>query len=104
IKVLDVGSGYGLYCFVLAPKVQKVVGVEPYKKAYDKAVKQNKFKNVEFYNCLIEDYHNDEKFDLILNLSCIEHMPDADRSFWRMFALLKKGGYMYVTAPNKLWP
>jgi 2-polyprenyl-3-methyl-5-hydroxy-6-metoxy-1,4-benzoquinol methylase len=104
IAVLDVGSGRGHYSFALAPRVKKVVGVEPYRSAYETAVKRNKFPNVTFHNLLIEDFQSDDRFDLVLSISTLEHMPDADASFRSMIALLKPGGKLYLIAPNKLWP
>jgi len=104
VKVLDVGSGYGKYSFAIAKKVNKVVGIEPFKDAFDVSVTENKYENVEFNYGLIENFDTPETFDLVLSLTTIEHMPDAQKSFEKMFRLLKKGGYMYITAPNKLWP
>jgi SAM-dependent methyltransferase len=104
ITVLDVGSGYGEYAFALAPQVKRVIGVEPFGTAYKQAVAHNHFRNVRFYNRMIEDFTTPERFDLILSLTTLEHMPDADASFRRIFELLKPGGKIYLTAPNKLWP
>lgn len=104
LKVLDVGSGRGLYSFALAKKVKKVVGVEPHIELYKKAVKNNFFSNVIFIPSKIEDFQTNEQFDLVLSLTTIEHMPDAKASFDRIFNLLKSGGIIYITAPNKLWP
>lgn len=104
IIVLDVGSGYGKYSFALAKHVKKVVGIEPFQNAFNISLNDNKFDNVEFHYGMVEDFKTDEKFDLVLSLTTIEHMPNASESFSRMFSLLKSGGYMYITAPNKLWP
>lgn len=101
--VLDVGSGYGLYAEEFSKKVKRVVAVEPNKKAYDAACRKTK-KNLAFYNCKVEDFVTHDRFDLVLSLTTLEHMPDADASFTRIFALLKKHGIIYLTAPNKLWP
>lgn len=104
--VLDVGSGTGEYCFGIEKYVKKVVGVEPYKEAYEQALRKRESlkSKVEFRNFLIEDFKTRDKFDLVLNLTVIEHMPNAKRSFAKIFSLMKKGGVMYLTAPNKLWP
>ncbi len=105
LKVLDVGSGWGEYAFELESYVKEVVGVEPYKKLCDVAVK-NKFKRkskVVFHNLAVEKFDTKEKFDLIISLTTIEHMPNAEKSFRQMFSMLKEGGMIYATAPNKLW-
>ncbi len=101
---LDIGSGFGLYSRELGKYVKKAVGVEPFKGAYERAVSLNKSPNVYFYNSLIEDFKTNERFDLVISLTTIEHMPDAERSFRHILNLMKKNSIIYLTAPNKLWP
>jgi len=101
--VLDVGCGYGFYSEELSKKVKKVIAVEPYIKAFNVARKRTKA-NLIFYNCKIEDFKTNTKFDLILSLTTLEHMPDAYASFKRIFSLLENHGIIYLTAPNKFWP
>ena len=106
LEVLDVGCGAGSYCFGIEKYVRKVVGVEPYKTAYEQAlVNKKRFgSKAVFVNKAIEDFRSREKFDLVLSLTTIEHMPHAKKSFKQIFSLLKKGGIIYLTAPNKWWP
>lgn len=106
MDVLDVGSGQGNYCFELEGQVKSVVGCEPYDPAYKVALLEKKSLNskVSFYNTAIEELKIRKKFDLILCLTVIEHMPNAKKSFRQIFQLLKQNGIIYLTAPNKLWP
>lgn len=104
LVVLDVGSSYGFISFELAKRAKRVVGIEPYLPTYSYAVKNNKYANVKFYNKKIENFKTSTKFDLVFSLTTLEHMPQANASFKRIFALLKDGGIIYMTAPNRLWP
>ena len=106
MDVLDVGSGQGEYCFKIEEKTRSIIGVEPYKPAYEVAIEKQKSINskVKFCNSTIEDLKIAKRFDLIICLTVIEHMPDAEKSFQKIFKLLKKDGVIYLTAPNKLWP
>lgn len=106
LKVLDVGCGVGSYAFEIEKYVTKVVGVEPYAKVYDQALlnKKRYHSKVAFVKKTIEEFNTSERFDLVLSLTSIEHMSDADKSFKKIFSLLKKGGIVYLTAPNKYWP
>lgn len=104
LTVLDIGSGFGIYAQELAKHVKKVVAVEPFIGAYEKAIRLNRLKNIEFINALIEDYRGNEKFDLATSLTTLEHMPNAEKSFRHVFKCMKKKSLLYITAPNKLWP
>jgi len=108
LVVLDVGSAMGQYSFEIAKKVKKVVGVEPYKKFYEisqKRLKRSELNSkISFFNVPIEKLKTKEKFDLVLCLATIEHMPDRDASFKKIFKLLRKGGLVYITVPSKTWP
>lgn len=104
MSALDIGSGFGMYTKELAKHVKKVVGVEPFTGAYEKAIKLNKLKNIKFVNNLIENYKGQIKFDLAISLTTLEHMPEAEKSFRHVFKYMKKNSLLYVTAPNKLWP
>jgi len=101
LVVLDVGSGLGKYSYELSKRVKQVVGVEPDRNTFKLAIPR---KNLTFYNTLIEKFDTKQRFDLVVSGATLEHMPDANASFKRIFKLLKVGGIIYITTPNKLWP
>jgi SAM-dependent methyltransferase len=103
IVALDVGCGYGLYAEELAKNVKKVVAVEPYHHAWQHANKKTAPK-LSFINSTIENFKTKERFDLVLMITTQEHMSDQERAFKNVFELVKNGGMIYLTAPNKLWP
>lgn len=105
MSVLDMGAGKGEYAMEMARHFKKVVGVEPNKRAYDIARNSipAKLNNIVFFNCKIEDFKKKEKFDLIVSLTVFEHLNNQKKAFDRTFSLLKKGGIIYLTAPNKYW-
>ena len=106
-SVLDVGCGSGEYSLELSRHVARVVGVEPELRAVEVARQQlraGSIKSVEFATGFIEDYRTTQLFDLAISLTTVEHMPDARKSFAHILDLLKPGGVIYLTAPNKLWP
>lgn len=45
----------------------------------------------------------DASFDLVISSECIEHTPDPRRALVQMARLVKPGGTLIVTSPNKLW-
>lgn len=106
LKVLDVGSGDGNFSFAIEKYVKKVVAVEPDKMQNKVGIEKRKKKRskVIMHKTLIENFSTNERFDLILCLTVLEHMPNASRSFDRIFKLMNKGSLIYLTVPNKLWP
>ena len=106
LAVLDIGSGYGEYSFEIEKYVKKVVGIEPFSSAFKKAISKKKkiHSKVNFYNLPIEKFKTKQKYDLVVSLTTIEHMPEARKSFLHIFELMRKGAVIYLTAPNKLWP
>jgi len=106
INVLDVGSGRGDFSIQMAKVFKKVVAVEPFKDAYLYAKKNSpkQLKNITFKNSSIEKFDSTEKYDLIVALTIFEHLKSQKKAFNKMFSLLKDGGIIYITAPNKYWP
>ena len=106
LRVLDVGCGTGDYAIEIESRVQSVVAVEPDSVAIKTA--KNKCShlssNVRLIHGLIENVDIAGPFDLAISLTTVEHMPDAKASYQKILELLRPGGIIYLTAPNKLWP
>jgi len=45
----------------------------------------------------------DNTFDVVVSSECIEHTPDPRRALAEMARVVKSGGTLIVTSPNKLW-
>ncbi len=45
----------------------------------------------------------DGSFDIIVSSECIEHTPDPYASLLEMKRVLKRGGRLVITTPNKIW-
>ena len=45
----------------------------------------------------------DESFDVVISSECIEHTPDPAEALREMLRVLKPGGLIVVTSPNKVW-
>jgi ubiquinone/menaquinone biosynthesis C-methylase UbiE len=44
-----------------------------------------------------------DSFDVVISSECIEHTPDPERALREMTRVLKPGGLIVVTSPNKAW-
>lgn len=106
LNVLDVGAGDGNFAFAIEKYVKKIIAIEPDELQYRSALKKkarNKSR-VEFHKTLIENFSTNKRFDLVLCLTVLEHMPNAKASFDRIFKFMKSGAMIYLTVPNRLWP
>lgn len=45
----------------------------------------------------------DDSFDIVVSSECIEHTPDPRQALAEMARVVRPGGTVIVTSPNKLW-
>lgn len=101
-KILEVGCGLGYFTYALAKHGYDVVGVDVSKEAIDEATVKygNYFLNKDFFELVVPD---DEKYDAILMIELIEHVDNPEKYLLHAKSLLKDGGELIVTTPNRSW-
>jgi len=94
---LGCGSGYGTK--ILAPYCDWFVGI-------DKHIPSKAFlnSNSAFFKCRFPDLSNigDNSFDTVVCFQVIEHIKDDSVMLNEIYRILKPGGKMLLTTPNKL--
>ena len=99
MKVLDIGCGAGDLLYSIKPLVGKVVGTE-LNKAFVEFM--NNELDIEAYARDINEIDfGEEKFDLIISLGTLDHMPNPLESLQTMKSCLAPGGLLYLWVPNR---
>lgn len=106
-KILDMGSGIGIYAFYLASLYPKahVDGwdTDSEKISFsDKILKKLNLHNVSFYqHDITRQFDLPMKYDFIVTIDVLEHINRYRDVFKVMNKLLKKNGYLYIHTPQE---
>jgi SAM-dependent methyltransferase len=98
-RVLEVGAGVGNFTRWLARAADEVVVAEPDPSMAD-AVERLRLANVTTRHVPIEALaDSDERFDAVLAINVLEHIPDDGRAVRIAYGLLKRAGRLCVFVP-----
>ena len=100
--ILDVGCGDGRYSEIFVNTCKKYVGIDINEEQIKENIKNNKYKNAEYYLENIATYKSKEKFDVIV-LSIALHEIDVKEqglALKNMLSILKDDGKIIVLDPN----
>jgi ubiquinone/menaquinone biosynthesis C-methylase UbiE len=101
--ILDVGCGGGDYIIALSKNNRMCFGIDPlYEVSLLKAQQKTKDENVKIHliRGVSEDLpFEDEKFDMILHLSTLQHVDDQHKTLSEIKRVLKGNGHLLVSVP-----
>tara|TARA_B100000401_G_C52809126_1_gene722709 strand:- start:2476 stop:3162 length:687 start_codon:yes stop_codon:yes gene_type:complete len=97
-KVLDFGSGYGVFSQYIQNKGFDVDALE----INETAIKESRLRGINTFSN-INDLN--EKYDTVVSLNVLEHVKDDTVLMNQMKSLLSKNGYLilYLPASNFIW-
>lgn len=98
LSVLEVGCGSGYSTERLCKIFKDYEVIEPSKKNIELMLK--KIPDMKVYNCLLEDFSTDNKYDIILFLNIIEHVENPIESLKSLIPFLKDEGVVIISCPN----
>lgn len=103
-RLLDIGCGTGIYFDVLAGCASRI-------EALDESVamagiaghycRQNRLANIHTRVGSADELpYGDERFDVVIAMDTLHHVPDPDRAVAEVQRVLKPGGRFFVFEPN----
>lgn len=101
---LDVGCGMGYSTKKIAIKSKEVIGIDPDKDSIEWAKKDFNSNNIKYFCGITSELDYKDYFDTIICVEVIEHVKDY-RSFLKdLKKMLKMGGKLIITTPNRNKP
>ena len=106
-KVVDIGCGWGTFCFALAPLCHEVTGIDYSKKSIEMCLEHRDkrgLNNIEFICADAQKIPlSNETYDVIVCADIFEHLyPDVFEKVLNECArLLKKGGKLIAWTPHR---
>lgn len=102
LRLLDIGSGPGLFLKAASEKGMDVLGIEPSIEAFNYSKKKH---NVNVQKVTMENLDPQiDLFDFINASLVLEHVRDPLKFITKSANLLKEGGLLSITVPNDFNP
>jgi len=101
--ILDIGCGNARDFIPVLTKESKITGVDLSPRMIEEA--RRELKNYDGFELEVGDATNlrfpNSYFDKVLASEIIEHIPDWEKAISEMMRVLKPGGYLVVSTPNR---
>ena len=101
-EFLEIGCGLGHFAEKAYEKGAKVTAIDIGEKLVEKTKERVPGGKI-LVASAAELPFEDEFFDIVLSTEVIEHVEDQKSAFSEMLRVLKRGGYLVLTTPNKMF-
>lgn len=98
--VLEIGTGSGYGISIVAPHAASFTTIDK----YDNNININAYNNVEFHRMSVPPLKGiaSNSFDFVISFQVIEHIPNDFEFIKEVYRVLKPGGQLIVSTPNKM--
>lgn len=98
LKVLDIGCANGYLLNIFKENQYKnLLGIDP---SPECSVMANKMYGLKVLPMTLSEYETDEKFDLVVFASVMEHLSEFRNNLSKAVLLLKDNGIMFISVPD----
>jgi SAM-dependent methyltransferase len=102
-KTLDVGSGLGFFSERLVARGASVTACDIGPRLVEQTRARAGCRAVVADALRLTDTFERGSFDVVLSSECIEHTPAPEEAIGEMLAVLKSGGWLSLSTPNRVW-
>jgi 2-polyprenyl-3-methyl-5-hydroxy-6-metoxy-1,4-benzoquinol methylase len=99
-KLLEVGCGAGFSVDYLKGKFINYTGVDYSKNLIKYAIKHNSMSGVEFECLNVNEFNSETKFDVVLMIGVLHHMPEPEKVIKSLERILTPKGIIVVNEPQ----
>ncbi len=103
-RLLDVGAGTGIYFDALAPFAEEIEALDLSADMVDTALRYCAANGLNHIHPRTGSGDNlpfgPDRFDVVIALDTLHHVPDLDRVLAEVHRVLKAGGHFFVFEPN----
>lgn len=100
IDILEVGCGAGFSAEYLRGHYQTYTGIDYSSNLIDYARNTVSYPDVAFHAVDLHQFKSNEKFDVIVMIGVLHHIPDVTNALKVGLKLLKPGGYIVTNEPQ----
>ena len=105
-RLLDVGCGDGTFTRELGAKFRQIHGIDVqdnYLEQFRAAVKGDSRFSISNMSASDMEFPNDY-FDTVITIETLEHIPNLSAAAAEIFRVLRPGGELLITVPNRWFP
>jgi ubiquinone/menaquinone biosynthesis C-methylase UbiE len=100
-KLLDVGCGTGWFSAVAVERGARVTSMDIGKNLLKQVAKKCDSERV--VGSILDMPFKNDQFDYIISSEVIEHVSHPDKALRELYRVLKPGGTLVLTTPNRFW-